>query len=494
MSLKLKIGYGVLILSFFTISFNANAKTTYELYSDCSNHCTFRDFENNCHGIAFKTNRKGEADIHYTAYSRILDSCYIARPPYFKTIKMSEVRKACPCNDLPAIPRLPAFNTPMSENSRNELVALKEQISNWAPCATDPMKINPVSEDGRFSPADQGVCKNMSNGYLVLGGCEPGMNSRFCVFYGNTNNVAAPYCLAGDLDRCKDIALAQDPKTGAWYRNAYQRRDPLSERGQPLFSRDEFLGIMIYLAKTKDQESARKWMQFVERNPKKYMTGLKRDLKFKVYNICPSLGVDQKPDSITDEQWENMKADDRCEMRPHDWAAMYATYKYIGISDEELKSISQGIYARMIATKPIMAITSLVSSATVPERSYQLALQATMILLYREIGYKGNQLLDASARLINERTAKDNPYYHYLAMGNRATEYGAALIKKFCASEKPNYLHPPQGGLGTPSAAFFDSANHTFGGLNNGYEANLPIGHDCIGWINFYLNAPSSLN
>ena len=199
--------------------------------------------------------------------------------------------------------------------------------------------------------------------------------------------------------------------------------------------------------------------------------------------------MNEKPESITDKQWEDMQPDDRCEMRPNDWVAMYETYKHIGFTDQDLKSMSAGIYARMLATKPIMSVTSLVSAGTVPARNYQLALQATMILLYREIGFKGNAVLDATARLIDERTAKDSPYYHYLAKGNQATEYGAKLIQKFCPAEKPNYLNPPQGGRGTPSAAYFDSASHTFGGINNGYETNLPIGHDCIGWINLYLNA-----
>jgi len=429
-----------LLALLFFLSASSEAKTTYELYADCANHCAFREFPDNCHGIAFKSSRNGENDILYTSFLKPLNACFYARPPYYKTIKMGEVKQVCNCDHLPVLPTLPDPDAPMTEQTRNELIALKERIEEWAPCATDPMRITPVNEDGKFSITDQGVCKNMKNGYIVLGGCEQGMDPSFCVFYGNTNNIAGPYCLAGDLDRCKDVALAQDPTTGAWYRNAYQRRDPLSERGQPLFSRDEFLGVMLYLAKTKDKDSAMKWMQFIEKNPRKFLSGPKKDIKIKVYNICPSHGVNEKPESITDKQWEDMQPDDRCEMRPNDWVAMYETYKHIGFTDQDLKSMSAGIYARMLATKPIMSVTSLVSAGTVPARNYQLALQATMILLYREIGFKGN-------------------------------------------------LNPPQGGRGTPSAAYFDSASHTFGGINNGYETNLPIGHDCIGWINLYLNA-----
>jgi hypothetical protein len=466
---------------------SANAKITYELYADCANYCTFRDFPNNCHGIAFKSEKKGETDFHYTYFSKNLNACIHTRPPFINAISMHDVVSKCDCSHLPSLAALPPFESSMSDSTRAELVDLKNKISEWAPCATDPMKIVPIDAEGKFSSDDQGSCKYMKNGYMVLGGCEPGMHSDFCRFYGNTNNVAAPFCIAGDLDRCKDIALNHDPKTGAWYRSAFQRRDPLSERGQPLFSRDEFLGVMIYLAKTKDKESARRWMQFVEQNPKKYLTGTRK--KIKAYNICPPLPVKERPSDISEKQWEDMQPDDRCEMRPNDWPMMYVVYKHIGFTDDELKTISKGIYYRMKLLNPFKGAISYGSALTVPARSYELALQATTVLLFREAGLNDNATLNATAKLINDRTARDNPYYHYLAMGNRATEYGAQLIKKFCSPDKPNYKNPPQGGYGRPAASFFDSGNHTFGGLNVGSEANLPIGHDCIAWINFYLNA-----
>lgn len=478
----------ILLLSVFLwVGGSAEAgKIQYELYTDCANHCAFRDFQDNCHGIAFKSTKNGEIDFHYSYFSRPLNACIHTRPPFIRAIRYSEVGKKCDCSGLPALPALPPKDAPMTEKTRADLIALKASIQEWAPCATDPMKIV-ADEEGRFSPDDQGVCKYMKNGYMVLGGCEPGMNRDFCRFYGNSNNVAAPFCLSGDLDRCKDIALNQDPATGAWYRSAYQRRDPLSERGQPLFSRDEFLGAMIYLAKTKDKESARKWMLFIEKNPRKYMTGVKK--KIKVYNICPPLPVSERPSFITEKQWSDMQPDDRCEMRPGNWAEMYAVYKHIGFTDQELMSISKSIYLRMIALKPIEAEVSYLSALTVPARSYELALQATTILLYRAVGYQNHPVLNATAKMIDGRAGFDSPYYHYLAMGNRATEYGASLIKKYCPVEKPDYLHPPQGGYGRPAANFFDSGTHTFGGLNRGSEANMPIGHDCISWIDFYLGS-----
>lgn len=480
----------LLVAVWMFIGVSAEAKIKYELYADCQNYCTFREFPGNCHGIAFKSNKNGEIDFHYSRYSEVLNACIHTRPPFIQGVRYSEVTQKCDCSHLPVLPALPPKEAPMTEQTRNELIALKSSIEEWAPCATDPMKIV-ADEEGRFTPDDQGVCKYMKNGYMVLGGCEQGMSREYCRFYGNSNNVAAPFCHAGDLDRCKDIAINQDPVTGAWYRSALQRRDPLSERGQPLFSRDEYLGVLIYLAKTKDKESARKWMVFVEKNPRKTITGLKS--KAKVYNICPPLPVKERPADISEKQWEDMQPDDRCEMRPGNWAEMYAVYKYIGFTDPELMAISKPIYLRMRAAKPIETLVSYGSAATVRARSYELALQATIILLMREVGYQNHPFLNATAKLIDARASFDSPYYHYLAMGNQATEYGAYLIKKYCPVDKPNYRNPPQGGTGRPAANFFDSGTHTFGGLNSGSEANLPIGHDCISWINLYLNASKGI-
>ena len=89
--------------------------------------------------------------------------------------------------------------------------------------------------------------------------------------------------------------------------------------------------------------------------------------------------------------------------------------------------------------------------------------------------------------VINQKTEYESPYYHYLAMKG-PTEYGAQLILKYCDSKKPNYVKPPQGGIGTPAASFFDSSIHFFNGVKDNWQANQPIGHDCIAWINFYVN------
>ena len=469
------------------MSFGAQAKATFELYADCANYCSFREFPNNCHGFAFKRTKDQKIDYFYTHYSDVLDACVYTRPPVLRSIDFKKAQAQCDCEHLPQLPELPAKDSPLSHETRLELTTLKDKIKQWAPCAPNPLTVTPVNDQRHFRPNEQLSCQSMQEGYMVLGGCEEGTSIDYCNYYGNTNNSAGPFCLAGDRDRCADIKLNQDPVTGAWYRSAFQRRFPLSERGQPLFSRDEVLGVMLYLAKTKDKIAAEKWMRFLDKNPKKFMTGLGKIIK--VYNFCPSHGVSGRPTNISEQEWKGMQPDDRCEMRPDNWAIMYKTYRYIGFSDEDLLTISPKIFARMKALDNLTAITSLVSSLTVPANSYEAGLQATSILLLRAIGMDENSILNSAARALDQKTAHGNPYYHFLASGNRPTEYGGHLIKKFCSPEKPNYVHPPQGGVGRPAASFFDAALHTFGGLNQGWEANLPTGHDCIAWINLYLNA-----
>jgi hypothetical protein len=463
------------------LSFNVFAKK--ELFVDCKNYCAFSEFENNCHGVAFIKKKGDEADYLYTHYSKLRKACVYN----FNKVSTKKIEKQCNCK--PTAMTLPAKDEPMTKSSATQLRILRHQIKKWAACAPDPATIPVPADDQKpFSPKDQRSCQEMraegKKAYATLGGCFDGTFWNECKYYGNTNNVNGPACISGDEDMCLDIKKNQNSLTGAWYRNAYQKRFPFSETGQPLFSRDELLGIMLYFVKTKDKESARKWLVFLRDNPKKGLTGTGGIIK--VHNICPP-HPGPKPANLSDNQWKNMKADDRCEIRPNGWGQLYMVYKHIGFSNRELKNISKSIYKKMKRNKKLVIPTEFVSSLFVPRYSYQTALEATSILLFRAMGMGDNKVLNMTAKLINKRTGKDNPYYHYLAQGNKATEYGAYLIKKFCPVEQPDNVSPPQGGIASSAASFFDSSSRYFGGLKNSWQANLPTGHDCISWINFYL-------
>jgi hypothetical protein len=54
------------------------------------------------------------------------------------------------------------------------------------------------------------------------------------------NSVSS--CLAGNMESCQQIRLAQHPVTGAWFRNPYMRNHPETAEFQPSFSRDQMMG------------------------------------------------------------------------------------------------------------------------------------------------------------------------------------------------------------------------------------------------------------
>lgn len=463
-----------------------SALATIEFKVDCGNHCAFREFEKNCHGAYFKlTNGNSRPEFILANYDSGIDQCLALsyNPPAFRKVKLEEVQKLCDCSQLPPLPALPNKSAPMSSSTIEDLKELRALNETWAPCAPDPLIIaTPADEQHPLKDSDLDSCQNMKRegkaGYVMLG-CEE-LSSPDCTYHGNTNNYSGPLCFAGEADRCDDIKKSQDPVTGGWYRNAYQRRFPNSERGQSLFSRDEFLGVMLYLAKTKDKVAAEKWMRFIDKNPKIGSTVAK---SIKVLSICPPR-PSTKPPEVSDAEWKAMLPNDSCEFRGDTYGSMYRTYRHIGFSDKELKSFSKHIYRMMKISNPITNLTAELSTHFVPAVGYEQGNQASNLLLLFNIGWKNNKTLQRSASTINRRSSFESPYYHYLEYG--PTEYGAHLIKKYCLRAPPVFGPFPDG-WHLPSASYFDSSVHYFGGKTWEWLIHTPNGHECIGWINLYL-------
>ncbi len=476
----------ILLLSSLLFSSPALAgKYTTTLDVDCGAWCGARNLTTpHCNGISFK-DKKG--DYHDSEWSGLLQGCYMRSESLYLNFiskkKMDEAVAKCTCTDLPPLPT--DLNATMTDETTQKLVALQSQIKTWAPCAPDPDLALPDSQRP-FGPSDIDSCEHMKaqgkHGYIYLGGCNQEGDSN-CVYYGNTNNYSGPFCYSGDSDRCDEVRRSQDPATGAWYRNAYFAKYPLQSWGQPLFSRDEFLGVMLYLVKTKDKVAAEKWMKFIANNPKKKSSILKF---VNVFNFCPPLPA-TKPDFIPDESWNDMQPDDRCEMRPDAWATMYWTYKNIGFSDLDLMRINFGIYLEMKAISPLSGLAIEASVEVLPPVTYEQGDQMSSVLLLHAMGRDAAQAQNG-ARILDKRTSYESAWYHFLAEGNQATEYGANLIQKYCPTVQPTYVWTPHG-LGVPAAGYFDSAVHYFNGLDSGWINDYPTGHECIGWINFYLNA-----
>lgn len=454
---------------------------------ECANYCAFRDTQNHCHGVRFQ--RTKDQQWVYTKWSDSLQRCFFLKPWSFRSVTPQEVEKVCQCKSLDPLPSLPEKRLPMTEKSAQVLRDLKTQISSWVQCAPNPMTITPKDLQQHFLPEQQMSCEAMRNrgneSYAVLGDCQA--SGSGCSYYANTNVWAGPLCLAGNLERCADVKLGQNPETGAWYRSAFQRRFPWSEQGQPQFSRDEFLGVMSYLVATKDKAAAERWMRFVGRNQKKFLS--KTGKLFSVYSICPPLG--DRPSFISEDVWKKMIPDDRCEMRPSSWNLMGRVYRGIGFSDEELRKIDPKIAWRLKVFDSIDDLVTYASASTVPVTgggSFQGSLQAITLQVLMHLGYGDRILVKSAARRIDQRSNFMSPYYHWLAEGGRATEYGVSLIKKYCPQERPLYGVLPDGSTSIAAAAYFDSAVDYFGGLSDWGVRFYPTGHECVAWIDLYLS------
>jgi len=486
------------LCSTLLLSGTSRASATFEM--ECDNYCSFREFNHNCHGVFFNVVTKKSTTKLYTRWSTLLNGCMENEPvdiftPTFHFASARKIRRTCSCADLPVLPPPPKRDEPLKPETAQELIQLRDQISSWVPCAPDPFSVQiPTNPNQNFLPSDTDTCQHMKaqgkKSYGYLGGCrnDPQGQSN-CNYYGNTNSYGGPLCLAGNTDWCNDMLAAQDPLTGAWYRNAYNRRIFRSNAGQPLYSRDEFMGDLMYFAKTKDKVAAEKWMRFISSNPKKDSSVIP---SMKVFSICPPLPAVQPPD-ISDSEWASMQPDDRCEMRPDSWGNMYRTYRTIGFSDSDLKSINSEMFANMIFGVAVADSIANISVKTVPRYTYQMGDQAdNLLLLIGGLGITNNILVNDAAYALDSRTGFDSPFYHWVSEGGQATEYGAYLIKKYCSPIAPTYGTLPNGNQSEPAASFYDFAVHFYGGVDKGWGAvDAPTGHDCVGWIDLYLNRKS---
>jgi hypothetical protein len=434
-------------------------------------------------------NQKNE--YHYTQYKPLSQDCSLDKTFGIHRIAHKKVVETCQCPAQDSA-RLPEkFDEPVHPETRAQLLALKTQLQSWSQCATHPLDL-PIDrpEVNPLHPSDFQSCASFTRAgrrsTIALPLCsEP--NGYGCTYHGNTNHLAGPFCLLGDEARCQDLIDAQDPVTGAWYRSPYHRLKPTMDRGQPTFSRDELLGSMYYWAKTKNKNSALKWLRFLENNPKKKFTI--KQLPIRVLNICPPLPV-TRPADITEEQWSVMQPDDRCEMRPNLWPMMYDVLKYIDVTDWEIIKISPWMFAQMTAFDPVGSPTLMIESIFNPitgSGGYQGALTAKNLFLRHYLREGDASRLDkrSSARM-NKRSDYSNPFYHWLGLGGRATELGAQMILKVCPRSLPRYGATPNEPFRFPSGAFFGPDVFFYNSVDNYGSYQLPIGHDCVAWINLY--------
>jgi hypothetical protein len=188
-------------------------------------------------------------------------------------------------------------------------------------------------------------------------------------------------CLAGDKWACENAHRAFDGRR--FWRSA--RRVGLVREND--FSRDMFLGALMYLAATKDVSVAKAYRKFLHDNNGR---------------LC------------------NTDTDGRCSMTPQMWNLFYHVLKYLDVAPI---SITDGIIDWTMDR-------ALIKQAQEVPLGYQLELVAENVLIRQFVGTYTSDLRSV-ARILMERHG-NNPLYLYIRDG--FTDNVGALYLQRCKS------------------------------------------------------------
>jgi hypothetical protein len=482
----------LIIFTFLAISFGAAAAGW---VVDCNNHCFFSDIQPNCQGVYWKGD-DGPFHKIYSSWNNNLKGCLATDAEAVASFLIKPSQISCNCATPTSYP--PADKSaPLTAATREKLEILRAQVHGWTPCAPDPAGTYPDI----FKPIGYkniNTCqffrkRDLPRLYIHAEGCYNGLNGWVsdwpgCNYNGDQLAETNALCLSGDKDACDQIKDAQDPITGAWYRNSFMRRHPVTTHFQPAFSRDQMLGMLSYFIVSKDKAAATKWLQFVKNNgTAPWGAGVR------LKNLCPPRANVPKPDNISQEHWDKQLAGDSCAIVPDAWGIIYYVLIHMGFSARELSSIDRELYELMVAGKMGMDSSINIVAATVPWANYQMG--RAFDAAHQRLLTGGGSSIRAALSTMNERTSKLNPLYHVIAEG-KPTEYGAYLVRKYCTAGRPNWGFWFANGFARENnnsgywmlGRSYAYTNYNYAGGHGKYgEPILPTGDDCLTFLNYYL-------
>ena len=229
-------------------------------------------------------------------------------------------------------------------------------------------------------------------------------------------------CAAGDSRGCDGARLAQG-KDGRWWRSP-RRIGWTWPNYDVSFSPDQALGVMLYVAASKDLSAFDRWVDWMADN---------RPCIIQLGSRCIQKG------------WLRYCSDDvpdkRCTFRPDDCTYLQATGIYLGSKQADLCDKVLDELGSTVAPFPKSAIlpvpAQVLASATVNTPGFPLHLAGVALLLARTMELK-NSNFDSAGQMLASRQDQ-NPFFQYLAQG--ATPGVTSLILSLC----PAPGHPSAG-------------------------------------------------
>ncbi len=191
-------------------------------------------------------------------------------------------------------------------------------------------------------------------------------------------------CFMGEEAGCQAVRASQDAN-GQFWRSP--RRNPGNLGEAHDFSRDQSMGVLAYLIKTRDVDAAERWRLFIE-STRSCSHKTSRFIPCQLWNYRVCYGDD-----------------DRCILRPATWAMIKRTWEYLGLST-----------THEMRRHDTMDVSDLeLAAVDHQEPGYQLHLKAVQSLLRYTMRSSVSRTREIVSDLYGQD--RDNLFFQYLDQG-----------------------------------------------------------------------------
>ena len=208
-------------------------------------------------------------------------------------------------------------------------------------------------------------------------------------------------CLSGLELGCSAVRESQDADGRFWRSPRRKRNLNFGEKNS--FSRDQAMGVLAYLARTKDREAATRWLGWIEANRP---CSVKNPFNGK----CSIKGTHRLCRGDKDEV---------CTITPIVWSMMGRVWRYLDISRHELMKRYEGIES----SDPEVELVKRTKAG------YRLHLKAIQSHIRN---YMGQGITSRIMKVLLKKEG-DNPYFRYVAYG--PTSYQLEKVKDLCPNQ-----------------------------------------------------------
>ena len=206
-------------------------------------------------------------------------------------------------------------------------------------------------------------------------------------------------CASGEQRGCDAVRLAQ-ATDGGWYRSPRL----VGGRGEnrTSFSRDMSMGVMLYLAKTKDQVAAKRWLDWINSNRPCVLENPINEgcLQYGFHRYC------------RDERNQS------CTLTPASWGLMDKVWRYIGLTPSDEMAFFRG------SDENISILEAMFNEG------YERHLKGVYTLILQLTGESPDTQRQLSSVLSSAQPI--NPFFRYLNDGN--TPLVNDLVLDLCPS------------------------------------------------------------